>query len=144
MAKEEKALRLSKLAREFNLGISTIVEFLHKKGHDIPSDPNSKVTPDLYNLLAKEFGAEVNLKKESQKVSLKILREKKEAISIDDVEKEQPDDDVDTSDADDEVIIKNVKPSSKPAEVVTETPTIDIKVKGKIDLDALSGKKPAP
>ena len=142
MAKEEKALRLSKLAREFNLGISTIVEFLHKKGHDIPSDPNSKVTPDLYNLLAKEFGAEVNLKKESQKVSLKILREKKEAISIDDVEKEQPDDD--TSDADDEVLVKNVKPSSKPVEVVTETPTIDIKVKGKIDLDALSGKKPEP
>ena len=29
-----KTIRLSKLAREFNVGIHTIVEFLHKKGRE--------------------------------------------------------------------------------------------------------------
>jgi translation initiation factor IF-2 len=33
------AQRLSKLARELNVGISTIVEFLHKKGFDIRFKP---------------------------------------------------------------------------------------------------------
>ena len=31
----QKAIRLSKAAREFNVGINTIIEFLHKKGHKI-------------------------------------------------------------------------------------------------------------
>ena len=48
---ERKATRLSKAAREFNVGISTIVEFLGKKGHEIDSNPNSKLEPDLYELL---------------------------------------------------------------------------------------------
>lgn len=37
------AVRLSKIAREFNVGLSTIVEFLHSKGIKISSDPNGKV-----------------------------------------------------------------------------------------------------
>jgi translation initiation factor IF-2 len=141
MTNTEKAIRLSKLAREFNVGISTIVEFLHKKGHDIPSDPNSKVDIELYNLLAKEYGAEVNLKKESQKVSLKTLRERKETVSIDDVEKPS-DDDADADLPDDEIIIKSAVTSSKSKDTLGfEKPKIDLKLKGKIDLDALAPKK---
>ena len=34
MTEDVKATRLSKAAREFNVGISTIMEFLHKKGFD--------------------------------------------------------------------------------------------------------------
>lgn len=30
------AVRLSKIAREFNVGLSTIVEFLHSKGSKYP------------------------------------------------------------------------------------------------------------
>ena len=36
-------VRLSKIAREFNVGLSTIVEFLHEKGIKISSDPNAKL-----------------------------------------------------------------------------------------------------
>ena len=64
MTDSEKAIRLSKLAREFNVGISTLVEFLGKKGHKIASDPNTKVDASLYGLIAKEFGDEMQLKKE--------------------------------------------------------------------------------
>ncbi len=144
MTNVEKSLRLSKLAREFNVGISTIVEFLHKKGHKITSDPNSKVDAELYNLLAKEYGAEVNLKMESQKVSLKGLRDKKETVSIEDVEK-VGEDEVETTDADDEEFIKNILATPKQKEMPAfEKPKIDLKLKGKIDLDALSPKKHHP
>ena len=144
MTNVEKSLRLSKLAREFNVGISTIVEFLHKKGHKITSDPNSKVDAELYNLLAKEYGAEVNLKMESQKVSLKGLRDKKETISIDDVEK-VVEEDVDSTDAEDEEFMKNILSTPKQKDVAAfEKPKIDLKLKGKIDLDALAPKKHQP
>lgn len=141
MTNVEKSLRLSKLAREFNVGISTIVEFLHKKGHKITSDPNSKVDAELYNLLAKEYGAEVNLKMESQKVSLKGLRDKKETVSIEDVEKVVTEEH-EPSEVEDEEFMKNILSTPKQKEVTSfEKPKIDLKLKGKIDLDALAPKK---
>ncbi len=144
MTNVEKSLRLSKLAREFNVGISTIVEFLHKKGQKIPSDPNYKVDAELYNLLAKEYGAEVNLKMESQKVSLKSLRDKKETVSIEDVEKDAVEE-ADIPDSDDEEFMKNILSTPKQKEAPAfEKPKIDLKLKGKIDLDAISPKKQQP
>lgn len=82
---ERKATRLSKAAREFNVGISTIVEFLGKKGHDIDSNPNSKLDPDLYDLLEEEYNLDLNVKKESEKLTLKNLRERQESLSLEDV-----------------------------------------------------------
>ena len=144
MTNVEKAIRLSKLAREFNVGISTLVEFLHKKGHNIPSDPNTKVDTELYDLVAKEYGADVNLKKESQKVSLKGLRDKKETVSIDDVEKEN-EEETDVPEVDDEEFMKNILTPKQKETIGFEKPKFDLKVKGKIDLEALSPKKqPAP
>lgn len=141
MTNVEKSIRLSKLAREFNVGISTIVEFLHKKGHKIPSDPNSKVDVELYDLLAKEYGAEINLKKESQKVSLKSLRERKETISIDDVDGHIIEE-MDNAESEDEILIKSQISSPKQKDLPgVEKPKIDIKVKGKIDLESLAPKK---
>ena len=82
---ERKATRLSKAAREFNVGISTIVEFLGKKGHEIDSNPNSKLDPELYDLLEEEYSTDLNVKKESEKLTLKNLRERQESLSLDDV-----------------------------------------------------------
>ncbi len=76
---EQKATRLSKAAREFNVGISTIVDFLHKKGHQIDSNPNTKLDPELYALLVDEYSTDLNVKKESEKLTLKTLREKHDA-----------------------------------------------------------------
>lgn len=136
MTNAEKAIRLSKLAREFNVGISTLVEFLHKKGRDIPTDPNSKVETEIYDILVKEFGEERHLKKESQKVSLKNLRDKKESVSIDDVEHTHHEEEADTHDSKDEVMVK----SNESREVFeTSVKKVEVKITGKIDLDA--GKK---
>ncbi len=77
------AVRLSKIAREFNVGLSTIVEFLHSKGQQISSDPNAKLTDEEYALVAKEFSSDSQVKKESSLVDLKNSRKKKETVSID-------------------------------------------------------------
>ncbi len=77
------AVRLSKIAREFNVGLSTIVEFLHSKGKKISSDPNAKLTDEEYALVAKEFSSDSEVKKESSLVDLKNTRKKKETVSID-------------------------------------------------------------
>ncbi len=50
MTEDKKAIRLSKAAREFNVGIQTIVEFLHKKGFDISHIPTEKFPPEGHTL----------------------------------------------------------------------------------------------
>ncbi len=50
---EEKTIRLNKAARELNVGWQTCVEFLSKKGFEIESNPNAKVTMEQFNLLSK-------------------------------------------------------------------------------------------
>lgn len=77
------AVRLSKIAREFNVGLSTIVEFLHSKGIKVSSDPNAKLTDEDYTLVAKEFSSDSQVKKESSLVDLKNSRKKKETVTID-------------------------------------------------------------
>ncbi|MFC2117463.1 translation initiation factor IF-2 [Bacteroidota bacterium] len=84
-----KAKRLSKIAREFNVGISTIVEFLQKKDIEIDSNPNTKIPPEYYELLVTEYSAEKSVKKESEKLSLKMGREQSTTVSIDDYQREK-------------------------------------------------------
>ena len=81
MTEGPKATRLSKAAREFNVGISTIVEFLNKKGFEVDSNPNSKIPSEAYELLLKEYSSDVSVKKESEKLTLKELNRRKEAIA---------------------------------------------------------------
>ena len=58
-----KNTRLNKVAREFNVGIHTIVEFLHKKGFDVDNNPNTKISDEAYHLLEKEYKNDISLKK---------------------------------------------------------------------------------
>ncbi len=161
-----KATRLSKAAREFNVGISTIVEFLHKKGFTIDSNPNTKISPEQYDLLVKEYSSDIDVKKESEKLSLNQLRSNKESVSISDIrEEDQENDDEDNTEEDesyapdDEIIIKDVssskpvtqkpieenkpKPETKAAEEKEEEEEKNdardpLKVIGKIDLDSIN------
>ena len=137
-----KATRLSKAAREFNVGISTIVEFLHKKGFNIDSNPNTKISEELYNILVKEYSSDIDAKKQSEKLSLEQLRNKKETVTIDDEPEEEIDEDEedssdDTSQDDEEIIIKDVSSPVKSSK--EEKP--NVKVVGKIDLEEKAAKK---
>ena len=55
-------IRLNKVTRDLNVGITTVVEFLQKKGYTIEANPNTKITDDQYDLLVKEFTTDKHLK----------------------------------------------------------------------------------
>jgi translation initiation factor IF-2 len=76
----DKGLRLSKVAREFNLGVHTVVEFLEKKGHKVESNPNTKIPGELYDLLQAEFGTDKEIKAKSQQVVQQ--RQERETIAL--------------------------------------------------------------
>jgi len=99
---EQKGARLSKLAKEFNVGITTIVEFLKKKGYVVENNPNTKINQDIVTILQKEYSSEINVKKESEKLNLRGFRDNKETITINDIDKPRSDDEegeVDEEDA---------------------------------------------
>ena len=54
---EEKTMRLSLVAKQINVGTSTILQFLSAKGHKVDNNPNAKLNFELLTLLANEFGA---------------------------------------------------------------------------------------
>ena len=60
-------IRLNKVTRDLNVGITTVVEFLQKKGYEIEANPNTKITEEQYAVLVKEFSTDKNLKKETEK-----------------------------------------------------------------------------
>ncbi|MDR3235199.1 MAG: translation initiation factor IF-2 [Prevotellaceae bacterium] len=79
-----ESVRINKVIKEFNIGVSTLVEFLKKKGFEVEASPVAKISAEEYALVQVEFGKEATLKEESKKVILKV-KEKPESISIDDI-----------------------------------------------------------
>ena len=125
MAEGNKPIRLSKIAREFNIGISTIADFLSKKGYAIEAKPNSKIQPDMYELLVNEFQSEKAVKQESLKIGIDYSSH--ETISIDDEVIGKPEQEQEFEP--EEFIIKNIAGSFK-EEIIAEdqkTPEEDIK-----------------
>ena len=82
MSGTKKAVRLGKAARDFNVGISTIVEHLSNEGIEIESSPNTKLEPELYDKLLAAFKSDQELKEKSTSISNRTRPEKK-SISLD-------------------------------------------------------------
>ncbi len=118
MVQGTKAIRLSKAAREFNVGISTIVEFLHKKGFDVDTNPNTKLPPEAYELLAVEYSSEISVKKESEKLSMRHFMETQEAEA--EIHEEEPP----SESAEEEVLIKDSSGAADIVEKIPETETV--------------------
>ena len=114
-------IRLSKLTRQFNIGLGTLIEFLNEKGAGISSnDPNFKVSDEFLPVLQAKFGGDQAMKQDSEKVATKLKE------MIDSSKKKNP-----TAEEEDpaekEILIKtNVinsqsdKPAVKAAEPVVE------------------------
>ena len=123
-----RKVRLIQVAKEFKVGLNTIVDFLLKKGIQIDGSPNSQVSPDMYAILEKEFGSNRSITgKERENIREKISLGKKESVTIDSGKKED-------EAQKEEVIIK-----SNIISVKEEVP--QPKILGKIDLDG--GKRKA-
>ena len=119
-------IRLNKVTRDLNVGITTVVEFLQKKGYTIEASPNAKITEEQYAVLVKEFSTDKNLKIESEKFSQERQNKdrNKASISIEGFEPKK----------EKEEVVKTVIP---------EEARPKLKQVGKIDLDNLN-KKTAP
>ena len=74
-------IRLSKAAKEFNVGMGTILDFLAKKGFQVDSSPNTKLTSEMYALLVKEYQGEREVKNEAKKLG--DLSYKGGSVSVD-------------------------------------------------------------
>ena len=65
-------IRISKLLRQFNIGLDDLVEFLHKQGVDVDANPNAKVSDEHLPALMKQFGKDLEMKQAADKVEVKI------------------------------------------------------------------------
>ena len=70
MAEENKGIRLKKAATELNVGISTLVEFLAKKGHQVETNPNTRLTAEQYDIVATAFQGERAVKEQADKIEI--------------------------------------------------------------------------
>ena len=151
-------IRLSKLTKQFSIGLARLVDFLNEKGANVEMNPNAKISDEYLPAIEAKFGEDQKLKKDSEKVTIKL----KEIIEMGSKKKPAQEDDYVPEK---EVVIKsNVLASNvtvqqeaapapvqepapepvkeqAPAEVVK--PVVGPKVVDKIDLSQFE-KKAAP
>lgn len=132
-----KPKRLSKVTKEFNLGLTTVVDYLQEKGFEVESNPNAKISPEMYDALSQEFQTEKKVKEKSNKIEVK--KPIKETISIEEEKPEPP--------KEEEKVPKPVVEEKAPFVEEKELPKEEsggLKVLGKINLDEVkSDKKPS-
>ena len=69
------ALKLIKVAKEFNVGLHTIVETLHNKGFTgVEEKPTADITDDMLAVLQKEFQKDLAIKQEADKLARPMLK----------------------------------------------------------------------
>jgi translation initiation factor IF-2 len=112
-----ETIRINKLLKEFNIGMNTLIEFLKSKKIEVEASPATKITPEIYALVQKEFGKEQIIKEQSKKIAIKVkdITEKAEALKSDE--------------GDDYVPVKEIFIKTS----IVEPPAP--KIVGKIDLD---------
>ncbi|MEL0009713.1 MAG: translation initiation factor IF-2 N-terminal domain-containing protein, partial [Flammeovirgaceae bacterium] len=97
---EGKQLRLGQVARKLNVGRNTIISFLHDKGYEIDSNPNTKIDDSLFRILENAFEDSAVEKKvasnikigleEKSSVTTEFKKEIKDSNSEPEVKKEEP------------------------------------------------------
>jgi translation initiation factor IF-2 len=61
------AIKLIKACKELNIGMATLTAWCEKNNHAVESDPNFRISDDLYLLLAKEFNKDMAVKIEADR-----------------------------------------------------------------------------
>lgn len=75
------SIRLNKVTRDLNVGMTTLVEFLQKKGHAVENNPNTKISEEEYEMLVKEFSQDMTLKKEAERLVQERLNREKQRMA---------------------------------------------------------------
>ncbi|MBO7160351.1 MAG: translation initiation factor IF-2 [Paludibacteraceae bacterium] len=120
------SVKLSKVTKDLNVGLATVVEYLHKQGFSevAENNPNARISDEQYEMLLGAFSKDKNVKKESEIVAQKHKeRPKNESVVLDSYAQ---------------------KVAAAEAPAASKESPIKFKTVGKIDLDSLSAKKKAP
>ena len=139
-------IRLSKLTKQFSIGLQRLVDFLNEKGANVEMNPNAKVSDEFLPAIEAKFGEDQKLKADSEKVTIKL----KEIIEMGAKKKGTPEEEA----PEQEVVIKTntlntpAPKQEQPETVETVEPVVEpikeepaIKVIDKIDLSKFE-KKP--
>lgn len=113
--KSNKSIRLKQVATEFNIGITTIIEYLNKKGKEIENNPNARIDAEAYELLSNAFQSERQKKDKANSLQLNISKKIEKEIIAEDSHQEQ----ATTTPSSNTEPIQN--------EVIIKTSTIDFK-----------------
>lgn len=136
--------RLVKIAKELNVGTTTIVEFLHKNGYEIENKPTAWISDDMHTILVKEFQKSIDIKEQADQLVIGTRpAPKKDAPVVAKTDKPQP------SGVPARKEEESVTDADKPAEEEKPRGLLQnrLKILGKIDLDAGKPKfkqEPAP
>ncbi len=146
-------IRLSKLTKQFSIGLARLVEFLNEKGANVEMNPNAKVSDEYLPAIEAKFGEDQKLKKDSEKVTIKL----KEIIEMGSKKKANHEEEEEAPEK--EVVIKSnvlaTEPKAQPAEEKTVQPEPEkeekkeerkeggLKIVDKIDLSRFDKKAPA-
>ncbi|MBD1432286.1 translation initiation factor IF-2 [Sphingobacterium sp. DN00404] len=152
---EGKSVNLLKAAKELNIGIGTAVDFLVKKGFDVESKPSTKLSPDMYTVLLKEFQGDKIVKDEAKQIVIGKIRRDESAAGLSGANPTESRDDIqeENNTTSPEVLIKDtgsspaLEPTDEPVKEESTTKEKEessspLKVVGKIDLDSLKRGKP--
>ena len=127
------ALKLVKVAKEFNVGLATIAEFLNENGFEIGAKPTAKVTDEMYAVLEKEYLGDKTIRENATQLEIgtRIPKDVPAPPKVESkvkVETPPPPPPV-------EEVVEEPKRKVKKEELI-ERPKVDgPKVLGKIDLD---------
>ena len=148
-------IRLSKLTKQFSIGLARLVDFLNEKGANIDMNPNAKISDEYLPLIEAKFGEDLKVKKDSEKVTIKLkeiieMGSKKKPASQDEEEIQEREVVIKTNTLAEEKPVVQETPAPEPKEVKPEPKAepkqeeIGPKVIDKIDLSKFDKKPSAP
>jgi translation initiation factor IF-2 len=139
------AKRLVIIAKQLNVGTTTIVEHLKSSGFEIDNKPTAKISDEMYSELLKHFSNEIAVKEKADLLTIGHRQSKEEE------EEEKPAEsapEVKQAEAKAEPIAEESDDTSEdvaaPEEIMEEESAPKIKLVGKIDLDTINRKKEKP
>jgi len=128
MAETHRPIRLSKAAKEFNISLDTVVEYLSSHGFKVERNPNFKLDQAMYSKLSEEFEQEKVVKEIASKKGIEYVG--RETITLEDMsKKEKGEEDIISLDIDisfEEEVEEEVTTTVKKAPPVPETPEVPV------------------
>ena len=142
---DQKQYRIKQVATAFNISTGTLLDFLEEKGHGSDLTIASKISQDIYDIVAEKFGRDKAIKEDAVEAAKKVRQMTRMDHRKEQEEEEPVEEVIITS----KVLSSPEKQVKTPEPVPEETATVikpeipQIKVVGKIDLDELKPKTKA-